>query len=343
MSQKPTTIKEIARRLNVSVSTVSRALHDHPSIGLRTKMQVQKLAAELNYEPNQAAISFKQGKTSTIGVILPNLGEEFFSTAINGIENIATENNYTVLIGQSHDDIEREKKIVDTMRRHRVDGLIVSLSKNTDTYEHFQQLEKYSIPVVFFDRVPNLAEAYTVSCNLKDSSVQLVDWLVNKGHKRIGFINGPDTMIPSEERLNGYLEALKKNKIAYDAAYIVKTDLGKEATFAAMQQLLELEKTPTAVIAFNDYVALDAIKYSRSRGLKINRDIYFASYANLPMTSYLDEPPLISVEQFPYEQAERATGILIDLINKKDTALLAERRVVMPTRVMVHTDLAGKA
>ncbi len=343
MSQKPATIKEIARRLNVSVSTVSRALHDHPSIGLRTKMQVQKLAAELNYEPNQAAISFKQGKTSTIGVILPNLGEEFFSTAINGIENIATENNYTVLIGQSHDDIEREKKIVDTMRRHRVDGLIVSLSKNTDSYEHFQQLEKYSIPVVFFDRVPNLEEAYTVSCNLKDSSVQLVDWLVNKGHKRIGFINGPDTMIPSEERLNGYLEALKKNRIAYDASYIVKTDLGKDATFAAMQQLLELEKTPTAVIAFNDYVALDAIKYSRSRGLKINRDIYFASYANLPMTSYLDEPPLISVEQFPYEQAERATGILIDLINKKDTALTAERRVVMPTKVMVHTDLAGKA
>ncbi len=343
MSQKPATIKEIARRLNVSVSTVSRALHDHPSIGLRTKMQVQKLAAELNYEPNQAAISFKQGKTSTIGVILPNLGEEFFSTAINGIENIATENNYTVLIGQSHDDIEREKKIVDTMRRHRVDGLIVSLSKNTDTYEHFQQLEKYSIPVVFFDRVPNLEEAYTVSCNLKDSSVQLVDWLVNKGHKRIGFINGPDTMIPSEERLNGYLEALKKNKIAYNAAYLLKTDLSKEATFAATRQLIELEKTPTAIIAFNDYVALDAIKYSRSRGLKINKNIYFASYANLPMTSYLDEPPLISVEQFPYEQAERATGILIDLINKKDPALPAERKIVMPTKVMVHEDFAGEA
>src|SRR5687767_6911109 len=105
MSQKPATIKEIAKKLNVSVSTVSRALHDHPSIGLRTKTQVQKLAKELHYEPNHAAISFKRGKTFTIGIILPNLGEEFFSTAINGIENIATENRYTVLIGQSRDDV----------------------------------------------------------------------------------------------------------------------------------------------------------------------------------------------------------------------------------------------
>lgn len=339
MSQKPATIKEIARRLNVSVSTVSRALHDHPSIGLRTKMQVQKLAEELKYEPNQAAIAFKQGKTSTIGVILPNLGEEFFSTAINGIENIASENNYTVLIGQSHDDIEREKKIVDTMRRHRVDGLIVSLSKNTNVYEHFSQLEKYAIPVVFFDRVPDLEDAYTVSCDLKNSSVQLVDWLAGRGYRKIGFINGPDTMLPSGERLNGYLEGLKKNNISPSSDYIVRTDLEKEATFAAMQHLLDLEKRPDAIIAFNDYVALDAIKYTRGRGLKINKDIYFASFANLPMTSYLDEPPLVSIEQFPYEQAAKATDMLIRLINKKDLSVIGDqRRVLMPTKVMEHVD-----
>lgn len=342
MTQKPATIKEIARRLNVSVSTVSRALHNHPSIGLRTKMQVQKLAEELNYEPNQAAISFKQGKTFTIGVILPNLGEEFFSTAINGIENIATENNYTVLIGQSHDDVEREKKIVDTMRRHRVDGLLVSLSKNTDSYEHFQQLANYSIPVVFFDRVPDSPDVYSVSCNLKSSSVQLVDWLVSQGHKNIGFIKGPETMLPSQERLNGYLEGLKKNNLSVDQSYIVQTDLSKEKTLEAVRQLLLLEKRPAAVIAFNDYVALDAIKYSRNEGLKVNKDIYFVSYANLPMTSYLDEPPLASVEQFPYEQAEKATEILMQLINKKNPEEIGEKRVVMQSKVVVHEDLVKK-
>jgi LacI family transcriptional regulator len=342
MNQKPATIKEIAKQLNVSVSTVSRALHNHPSIGLRTKAQVQKLALELNYEPNQAAISFKQGKTFTIGVILPNLGEEFFSTAINGIEDIAVQNNYTVLIGQSHDNVEREKKIVDTMRRHRVDGLLVSLSKNTNTYEHFEQLKNYSIPVVFFDRVPDTWEAYSVSCNLKNSSVQLVDWLVNRGHKHIGFIKGPDTMLPSLERLNGYLEGLRKNNLPADKAYVVQTDLDKEKTLAAMKQLLSLKKRPTAIIAFNDYVALDAMKYSRGQGLKINQDIFFVSYANLPMTSYLDEPPLASVEQFPYEQAEKATEILIQLINKKSAEEIGEKKVVMQSKVIVHEAMNKK-
>jgi len=338
MNQKPATIKEIARRLNVSVSTVSRALHNHPSIGLRTKMQVQKLAEELNYEPNQAAISFKQGKTFTIGLIVPNLGEQFFSTAINGVEDIASQNNYTVLIGQSHDDIEREKKIVDTMRRHRVDGLIVSLSKNTTTYDHFEQLEKYSIPVVFFDRVPDMPEAYAVSCNLRNSSVELVDWLVSKGHHRIGFIKGAETLLASTERLNGYLEGLKKNGLVTEKSYIVQTDLNREKTMEAMKQLLQLKSPPSAVIAFNDYIALDAIKFCRSRNLKINKDIFFVSYANLPITSYLDEPPLASVEQFPYEQAVKATDMLLQIIGKKEGSETMERKIVMQSKVIVHDE-----
>lgn len=335
MSQKPATIKEIAKRLNVSVSTVSRALHNHPSIGLRTKMQVQKLAEELNYEPNQAAISFKQGKTFTLGVILPNLGEEFFSIAINGIEEIAIKNNYTVLIGQSHDDSEREKQVLDTMRRHRVDGILVSLSKNTDSLEHFVQLAKYNIPVVFFDRVPDSPDMYSVSCDLRQSSVQLVNWLVGRGHKAIGFIKGPEKIIPSQERLSGYYEGLKKNNLPVDESYVVHTDLSKEQTWAAMEKLFALKKKPTAIIAFNDYVALDAIKYARSKGLRINKDISFVSYANLPVTSYLDEPPVASVEQFPYEQATRATEMLLHLIHNRETEL-PEKKVVMQSQVIVN-------
>jgi DNA-binding LacI/PurR family transcriptional regulator len=335
MDQKPTTIKEIARRLSVSVSTVSRALHNHPSIGLRTRMQVQKLAAELNYEPNQAAISFKQGRSLIIGVILPNLGEEFFSIAINGIEEVATDNNYTVLIGQSHDDVEKEKSIVESMRRHRVDGILVSMSKTTESYEHFEQLAKYKIPVVFFDRVPSSAEFYSVSCNLKKSSVQLVDWLLNKGHKRIAFIKGPDTLLPSNERLDGYKEGLTKNKLPLNAELIVQTDLSKTKTQEAMQKLLSLKERPSAVIAFNDYVALDAIKYSRQQGLQINKDISFVSYANLPVTSYLDHPPIASVEQFPYQQAQKATDVLMELIKAKGEETALEKRIVLDSKVVV--------
>jgi DNA-binding LacI/PurR family transcriptional regulator len=338
MDQKPATIKEIARLLNVSVSTVSRALHNHSSIGLRTKMQVQKLAEELHYEPNQAAISFKQGKTLTIGVILPNLGEEYFSMAINGIEDVATKNNYTVLIGQSHDDVEREKLIVDAMRRHRVDGLIVSLSKNTKSYEHFEQLKNYKIPVVFFDRVPDLADAYCVSCNLENSSVGLVDWLVNKGHTQIAFIKGPDTITHSRQRLSGYYEGLKKNKLKEENAYIVQTDLSKTKTQDAIHRLLALKDRPTAVIAFNDYVALDAIKYTRNLGLKINKDIFFVSYANLPITSYMDDPPLASVEQFPYQQAEKATDILLRLITAKGGDENIPQKIILESKVVIHQE-----
>src|SRR5579875_3175889 len=147
--KKLPTIKEIARQLGVSVSTVSRALHNHPSIGLRTRMQVQKLAEELHYEPNQAAISFKQKKSYTIGVILPNLKELFFSEAISGIEDVATQHKYNVLIGQAHDEVEREVQIVAAMKNQRVDGIIVSLSKFTKQIDHFTALKKYNIPVVF--------------------------------------------------------------------------------------------------------------------------------------------------------------------------------------------------
>ncbi len=336
MNRKPATIKELAERLNVSVSTVSRALHNHHSIGLKTRMLVQQLAAELNYEPNQAAISFKQGKTHTIGVILPNLREEFFSMAINGIEDIAIANNYTVLIGQSHDDVEREKMILDTMRRQRVDGILVSLSKNTDNFEHFEQLRNYKIPVVFFDRVPPEGDFYAVSCNLRKSSVTLVDWLVEQGHTQIGFIKGPDTMQPSRERLEGYHEALKKNKLPIRREYVVQTDLSRTATQAAMHQLLELAKPPAAVIAFNDYVALDAMQYARKAGKKINRDIFFVSYANLPVTNYLDQPPIASVEQFPYQQAEKATRMLLDLVQAKGKPLAIQKRVVLESKVVVN-------
>jgi LacI family transcriptional regulator len=334
--QKPATIKEIAKKLNISVSTVSRALHNHPSIGLRTKMQVQQLAAELNYEPNLAAISFKQGKTMTLGVILPNLGEEFFSIAINGIEDVATKNKYTVLIGQSHDEVEREKLIVDSMRRHRVDGIIVSLSKTTKTYDHFKQLTNYNIPVVFFDRIPDLPEAYTVMCNLENSSVELVDWLVSKGHRQIGFIKGPDSIIQSKHRLQGYQLALRKHRIKPEASFVVNTDLTRKKTQDAIHKLLGLKQRPTAVIAFNDYVALDAIKYARSQGIRINKDIFFVSYANLPITNYLDEPPIASVEQFPYQQAEKATEVLLQLINSKSKEVAIPQKTVLESKLVVH-------
>jgi len=333
MSSKPATIKEIARRLNVSVSTVSRALHDHPGIGLRTKMQVQQMAATLQYEPNQAAISFKQGKTLTIGVILPNLREEFFSIAINAIEDVCGMYQYTVLIGQSHDSPEREQQIAETMRKHRVDGVLVSLSKGTNQYEHFEQLAGYNIPCVFFDRAPSLDTVYSVTCDMKKASEDLIDLLAERKHSYIGFINGPSSLVSSAEREQGIREAAARNKLKDLTIYT--TDLSAAEIRTAMQRLLLLKKRPTAIITFNDYTALEAIKFAREQGIKINHDIYFVSYANLPITGYLDAGLLASVEQFPYEQAEKATEMLMQLIAKKPEAI-TNRRQVLEAKVVVN-------
>ncbi len=337
MLKKIPTIKEIASRLNVSVSTVSRALHNHPSIGLRTRMQVQQVAKEINYEPNQAAIFFKQGKTFTLGVILPNLLEQFFSIAINGIEKAATQNNYNVFVSQTHDDSKKEKEIVETMRRNRVDGIIVSISKNTNSYEHFKELEKFNIPVVFFDRDPDMMGAYSVTCSLKKSTLAMVDLFVDKGIKRIGFINGPGAIALTQERAAGYKEGLEKNGLKEEKELIVQTDLTVAGTEKAIGKLLALKKPPGAVIVFNDYVALEAIRYARKEGLQINKDIFFGSYANLPIIHYLDNPPIVSVEQFPFEQAEKATDILLQLINRKGNgASTLPQKIILEGELVLH-------
>jgi DNA-binding LacI/PurR family transcriptional regulator len=318
MENKITTLKEIARRLNFSVSTVSRALHNHPSIGLRTTAQVHKLAKELNYEPNQTALLFKQQKTHTIGVILPNLKEEFFSQAINGIEDVARRNEFSVLIGQSHDEVEVEKQIITAMKNQRVDGLIVSISKHTKNYEHLIKMGKYNIPIVFFDRVPNLPNVHKVSSNIESGTREAIEFLIGKGHKRIGVINGPEEMGSCKDRIDTYLDVLKKKKIKIDLSLVVTTDLTETGTWLAMENLLSLKPPPTAIVTINDYVALDAIQFARKLKLKINRDVCFVSYANLPISNYLEFPPLASVEQYPYEQAKKATEILFDLVNNKD-------------------------
>ena len=324
MDKKLPTIKEIAKHLNISVSTVSRALHDHHSIGLRTKMRVRDIAKELNYEPNKTAINFKQGKTFTIGVILPNLSESFFSTAISGIEDFASTKNYNVLLGQSHDDREREITIVDAMKNQRVDGMLVSISKNTTSYKHFEMLKNYNIPLVFFDRVPDMEGIHYVACRLESGMEEAIQYLINAGHKNIGLINGPETLIATKQRFGCYESALRKNKLKIDRRFVVSTDLTAESTYIAMKQLISLKTRPTAIIAFNDYVALDAMQFAKKEKIKINKEISFVSFANLPICNYMENPPLASVEQFPYQQGQKATEMLLQIIDAKKNNSLTE-------------------
>ena len=335
------TLKEIATQLNISISTVSRALHNHKSIGLRTKTRVQELAKKLDYEPNQTAIFFQQGKTFTIGVILPELSEAFFSTAISGIEDAAHKANYTVLMGQSHDSVEKEIQLIETMKKHRVDGLLISISKNTINYDHFESFRRYNIPIVFFDRIPKMQNIHYVSCNMINGTVQAINFLFAKGHRIIGMINGPEKLAASKERLEGYIQAMTKSRLKYDPALVMNSDLTKESVCDVTQKLLTGKRRPTAIVTFNDYVALDAVQQAQKMKFKINKDICFVSYANLPLSNYTAFPPLASVEQFPYQQGQKATETLIDLLNQKNNAETeltntAYYKIILESQLMVH-------
>ncbi|QEM02737.1 LacI family transcriptional regulator [Mucilaginibacter rubeus] len=315
--EKIPTIKEIAKRLKVSPSTVSRALHGHPSIGLVTTMRVNKVASELNYERNQTAVFFKQRKTLTIGVIVPDFSDAFFSSALSGIEDYASKRNYNVFIGQSLENPDKEKRILETMKTHRLDGIIISISKNTTNYEVFEQLKKYNIPVVFFDRIPGMEDIHYSACNLQSGMLQAIDCLIEKGHRSIGLINGPSQLAASKERLDAYKQGLDKYQIAVNADLIVSSDLSSAQNTYAMRRLLSLANKPTAIITFNDYVARDAIKLLKNYNLAPNHDISFVSFANSPIWSFMDNAPMASIEQFPQKQGIKAAEILFKIIDDR--------------------------
>jgi DNA-binding LacI/PurR family transcriptional regulator len=328
------TIKNIAKELGISTSTVSRALHNHPRIGAKTKEKVKALANKLHYVPNPAALLLKKNKTLTIGVLLPFLKEEFFSIAISAIEDAVLPHDYHVMVCQSRDNLEREKKMIDSFIRIRIDGLIASVSAETNHYGHFKLMEDYGIPVVFFDRVPRNFEANKVSSNVTSGAKEAIRFLVNKGIKKIALINAPGNLQVADERLNGYLEAISIFGLETSPKYIKSSNLTQESTEQAINELCQLEDRPEAVLTFNDYVAMHAMSTCRKIGVSPNKDILFVSFANLPITGILENPPIASVEQFPYEMGYKAAELLLKRI--ENDAPLPYEEVIMPTELRIH-------
>lgn len=333
----PPTIKEIAKKLNISTSTVSRALHDHQRINILTRIRVQKLARELDYEPNQKAIFFQKRRTFTIGVILPDLSEFYFSTAISAIEDASAKHKYSVLLGQSHDSETREKHIVECVMNQRIDGLIISIAKSTTNFEHFDLLKRYGVPVVFFDRIPDLNDIHYVACNVETGTVQAVKFLLQNGHRTIGMLNGPEQLYSCRQRIVGYRKGLESHPLKFDPSLIVSTDLTKEGTERAMAELLQRKKRPTALLCFNDNVTLDAIQYATKKKLKINKDISFVSFSNQPMINHTAFPPIATIEQFPYLQAQKATEVLLDLLStREEPETKPFKKITVESQLAIH-------
>jgi DNA-binding LacI/PurR family transcriptional regulator len=335
MNTEQPTIKEIARRLGIAPSTVSRALHDHPRIGLRTRERVQEMARALRYVPSATAQNLRQGRTSIIGVVLPEIRENFFSTAITGIEDLAFTQGYTVALYQSHDRADREQHLLRALTNHRVDGVILSVAKETETFEHVEALLHHRIPLVLFDRIPPGIETHRVSCDIERGAYAATRLLLQRGFRRLALLNGPPALDASAERDRGYHRALAEAGLPYDPAYVRAVDLTAEDSRAQMRSLLALPAPPDAVVAFNDYVALDAMQVARAQGYRLNEELAFVSFANLPQNAYLEHPPLASVEQHPYQLGYASAQILLDVLAGAEPPATF-RRVVMEPELVVR-------
>jgi DNA-binding LacI/PurR family transcriptional regulator len=312
MKSSQVTIKDIARALGISASTVSRALKDHPDISPKTKKAVKELADKLHYEPNAIALSLRNKNTRTLGVLIPQIVHFFFSSVVSGIEDIAYKNGYTVIFCQSNEEYEKEKEIVQTLLSKRVDGVLASVSKTTTKFEHFYDIKNSNIPLVFYDRV----------CNIPHTDRVIVDDFTG-AYKRLIISSSRDagelpTWQPARElhigrnRRNGYIQALKDNNLEVDEEIILRCDTDQHAK-KCIPYLLSLEKKVDGIFAVNDLTAMTAISIIKRSGYSIPKDIAVAGFSNSLYASMID-PPLTSIEQQGFEMGQKAANMLIERI-----------------------------
>jgi LacI family transcriptional regulator len=337
MRYNQVTIKDIARELGISPSTVSRALKDHPDISPETKKAVNELAEKLNYQPNIVALSLRQSKTNTLGVIIPEIVHFFFSTVISGIEDVAYSAGYNVILTQSNESSQREMTDMKALFNSRVDGMLLSLSRETTNFDHIESMMAKGVPMVFFDRVYDHPNTSKVIVDDLSGAKEATLHLIEQGCKRIAHIEGSPNLEITKQRLEGYLEALKEKNIPVDRDFIIPCpDPSIEGGKLAAEKILAMSNVPDGIFATNDPVAMGAMQAIRAKGLKIPQDIAVVGFSNWLFSSMTD-PPLSSVDQPGFEMGQEATKLLIrqietkskeDIDPKPETKILKTKLVV---------------
>lgn len=311
MTKNPATLSDIAKQLNISISTVSRALHDHPAINKNTKKRVINLAKKLNYQPNLLALSLLNKKTHTIGIIVPEITSYFFSSVINGIQDLVNDTDYRLIISQSEESFEKEKKILETMAKVRVDGLLVSPTSETHNAQHFNKFIEADTPLVIFDRDCEGFNADKVLVDDYDGAFQAVEYLIKTGCRKIAHISGPPNLSISTHRLRGYLDALKKYQVPIDQQLIFNVSgFSPEHGVEATKAMLNLPQLPDAIFAINDGIAIGAMYVIKEAGIQIPTQISVVGFDDEPHSSYFI-PPLTSVWQPVYDMGLLSARILL--------------------------------
>jgi LacI family transcriptional regulator, galactose operon repressor len=312
--EKEITIYDIADKLNISIATVSRALKDDPVVNKKTKKKIFELAEELGYRSNHFARNLRNQRTETIGVIVPRLNSYFMSTVIAGIENVANREGYNLIISQSSESEQKEKMSAKTMFNNRVDGLLVSLSYDTNDISHFDRFSRKKIPVIFFDRVEENENFTNVLIDNKKASYEATMHLLAQGCKRIVHVTAKPKRNVYVDRLNGYKKALAENNINFRDDYLIIGNLSLEAGIDAAQEILKMDPLPDGVLVANDNCAVGCILSLKEAGIRIPEDIAVAGFNNDPVSKVI-EPNLTTINYPGYEMGEVAARNLINHLN----------------------------
>lgn len=314
-----TTLKDLAKELEFSASTISRALSDHPGISKATKRKVQQKANELGFTPNSIASNFRKKKTNSIGVIVPKIDIYFHSLVISGIEEYAYSCGYNLTIFQSQDSFKREKEIVDILQNRMVEGVIICLSTETKTYSHFKKFTKIGVPVVFYDRVPANFDANKIIINDFESAFTATEHLINEGCKRIGHIAGNQSTDIFKARLEGFKAAMKKYDLKIDPAHICETsNLTYEEGVACAKKLISGDNRPDGLFCANDYTAISAIQVFQKAKIKIPQEIAIVGFSNYPISKII-EPNLTTVNDRAFKMGKAAAKLLIRQVEDEES------------------------
>lgn len=332
MGKRRISLKDMAEELGISISTVSRALKNHPDISPELTERVQQLARERNYSPNPLAMGLLKQQTKMIGVIVPDIVTHFYASIISGIEMVAKQRGYYILISSSNESFDKEVESVENLLRTRVEGLIVCLSQETNTPAHFDQLIQNEIPLVFFDRVCMSNQVSSVVADNVDAARTVTRHFFENGCRRIAYIAGPEHLNISKERTEGYLLGLKDCGLVADNRLLERCNLSTSEAIEATARLLDQPEMPDAIFGINDTVAFAAMKEIKRRGLRIPEDIALVGFTDEFHSTVVD-PALTSITHPTFEMGQEAARLFFEQIDHPETL---PQQIILKTKLVVR-------
>lgn len=336
MKFEASTLKDIAKALGLSTSTVSRALRDSYDISPQTKKLVMEYAEKINYRPNPIALSLKEKRSRSIGVVVAEIANSFFSQAINGIESVAYKNGYNVIISQSRESSSREAVNLEYLSSRSVDGLLISLSTETNDMATLKQLHQKGLPIVFFDRITEEIKTHKVVVNNFQGAYDATEHLLNNGYKKIAFICNAKHLYITKERLAGYKQALADYDIPLNKKYIRHCYYGGlvfSEVEKAVDKLLALEPRPDAIFASSDKLTTNCLRILNTKKIKVPDDMAIVGFSNSDLTSLLT-PSLTVIRQPAFEMGESATDLLIKLIESRRPVTEFDKKLLSPELII---------